>query len=88
MSLTLFVLQRFVILDKTEKKESSVSVFTNSGYRSSSMVECIVMTTRLFLPAIAVRPESILVSIVPVPTAVQDCRVVWVRWAVDERYCR
>ena len=30
--------------DKTEKKESSASVFTNSGYRSSSMVECIVIS--------------------------------------------
>ena len=27
-----------------------MSVFTNSGPKSSSMVQCIVMTTRLFLP--------------------------------------
>ena len=29
-----------------------MSVLTNSGYRSSSMVDCIVMTTRLFLPVL------------------------------------
>ena len=45
-----FNLFSFAHLENKENKEKSVSVLTNSGYRSYSVVECIVIWDLCFLP--------------------------------------